>query len=120
MSTKIEKIVELLNKSLGNKAMVVVGWTQGIKDFTIPVVTATSWDYWLNHLEIDIWAYTIKDRDQTAEMVVKALKDMKNLGVIVYNVVPIRSEEEGQIQLGTWKPIKRSKPIFRTLIEANL
>ena len=37
----------------------------------------------------------------------------------VYNVMPIKFEEEGILNPGSWKIIEESEQIFRTLVEVR-
>ncbi len=114
-----EKVVEELSKSLEGKAKVVSDWIKGIKDFKIPTVSVSTFKNWPNHIEINVWANTPEDRDKVAKSVVKALAKMRRYGISVYNVMPIKFEEEGILQPGSWKKIEGSEQIFRTLVEVE-
>ena len=44
---------------------------------------------------------------------------MRRYGITVYNVMPIKFEEEGILNPGSWKIIEGSEQIFRTLVEVR-
>ncbi len=114
-----EKVIEELSKSLGGKVKVVSDWIKEIKDFKTPAVSISTFKTWPNHIEINVWANTPEDRDKVAKSVVKALAKMRSYGITVYNVMPIKFEEEGILQPGSWKKIEGSEQIFRTLVEVE-
>jgi hypothetical protein len=117
--TKIEKVIERLTISLGNNARVVSGWVNEIKDFTIPAISVTTHSHWRGHADINIWSHTEEETVVIAQKVITVLNTLKasGLGIAVYSAMPIRFEEKGVLQPGSWKQDKKSKPIFRMLVE---
>ncbi len=39
-----QEIIENLKQSLGQDAVIVSGWVKGMKDFTLPVVSVTTYE----------------------------------------------------------------------------
>ena len=115
-----DKLVEYLEQSIGQEALVVFGWVKGIKDFVKPVVSITTYNYWPNHANLNVWANTIESRDKITQLLVDALEEVKELGVSIESIQTIDFEERGVLQPGSWKVIKNSKPIFRKNVEVKL
>lgn len=115
-----QEIIENLKQSLGQDAVILSGWVKGIKDFTLPVVSVTTYENIPNSAVLNIWTCTINDRDKITERVVKEIESLKNSGVRIERIQVIGFEEKGILQPGTWKVIKNSKPIFRKEIWIRL
>lgn len=112
----IEQMIIHLNRSFANDTRVVKGWVNKINNFTIPVVSVSTWDYFPNHANINIWAYSKKDRDRVTKMTVEALKKMKINNMIISRPTRIEFEEKGQLNPRNWEVVKKSKNIFRDMI----
>jgi hypothetical protein len=134
-ASKVDAITKILANSIGKLAFVYEGWpnakhvndlrrTRKIsEDRDIPEVSITEFDNWPDHLDINVWAQSRRQRDEVSNMVIDILNQIKKEEKIAIREIgshDIIFEEKGIIRPGKWDIIKESKPIFRKSIQVSL
>jgi len=132
---RMDVIIEILADRIGRLALVYEGWPnhKHVKDLRrtrrlsegrdLPEVSITEFDHWPNHLDINVWAESRRERDEVSHVVVDILNQIKRqqmIGIKEINAQDITFEEKGSIRPGKWDVITGSKPIFRKLIQVSL
>lgn len=128
-------IIEMLSSKLSSHSLLYSGWpsddkvkelrrSRGLSEsFDIPEVSITEYEYWPEHLDINVWTKTRHERNDISNSVMAILKEAGNEHRIAITHVEeqdITFEEEGTLRPGKWDVIKGSKPTFRKLIQVNL
>jgi len=129
---KADEIIGILTNRIGKLAFVYEGSpnrkhvkdlrrTRGLsEDLEIPEVSITEFVHWPNHLDVNVWAQSSRQRDEISHTVIDILDQIKKehkIGIREISAHDITFEEKGQIRPGKWDIIKESKPVFRKLIQ---
>jgi hypothetical protein len=125
---KVDEIVNVLANRMGKLALVYEGWpNQKHKDLRsdlseeVPEVSITEFAHWPNHLDVNVWAQSCRERDEISDMVMSILSDIKSeVGITKISARDITFEEKGVIRPGKWDIIEGSKPICRKMIQISL
>lgn len=131
----VDPIVKILIDRIGNLALVYEGWPNDkhVKDLRRarevseeqgrPEVSVTKFSNWPNHLDINVWAQSRRERDEVSHIVLDILNQIKKehkTGILEIGAHDITFEEKGSIRPGKWDTIRGSTPIFRKLIQVRL
>jgi hypothetical protein len=132
---KADEIIGILTNRIGKLALVYEGWpnrkhvkdlrrTRGLsEDLEIPEVSITEFGHWPNHLEVNVWTQSSRERDEISQTVIDILNQIEKEQKIEIREISaddITFEEKGSIRPGKWDIIKGSKPVFRKLIQLSL
>jgi len=132
---RVDLIVRILADRIERLALVYEGWPNQkhvedlrrmrrlSEDRDVPEVSITKFDHWPNHLDINVWARSRRERDEVSHLVVDILNQIKKeqkIGIAEISAQDITFEEKGSIRPGKWDIITGSKPIFRKLIQVSL
>jgi hypothetical protein len=134
-NSKVDVITRILADRIGRLALIYEGWpndkrvknlrrTRGLSEGRdVPEVSITESDHWPDHLDVNVWNQSRRERDEVAHMVIDILDQIKKeqkLGIKEVNAHDITFEEKGSIRPGKWDIIRGRKPTFRKLIQVSL
>jgi len=134
-SRSADVIIRILTNGIGKLALVYEGWpndkhvndlrkTCGLsEDLDVPEVSITEFEHWPDHLDIDVWGQSPRERDEVSHMVIDILGQLEKehrMGIKEISAHDITFEEKGILRPGKWDIIRGSKPIFRKLIQVSL
>jgi hypothetical protein len=132
---RVDMIIKILANGIGTLSLVYEGWpnkkhvkdlrrTRGLsEDFGVPEVSITEYDHWPNHLDVNVWAKSRRERDEVSHRVIGILDQIEKehkIGIRETRAQDITFEEKGIIRPGKWDITKESKPIFRKSIQVSL